>query len=175
MNANNRIQNRLNIFAAGICIAAATIAIAPRAQALSKKFKTITGEEIVEFLQDRGYEAELEEDSEGDPRISGSNAEGVRFTIDFYECDREDEDRPCGSVQFLSGFDLPDPGMSAEEINDWNARFRFGRALVDEEGDPILRLDVELNGGATRNNFEEWLNRWETSLSSFLNHIGWNN
>jgi len=174
MNDKNRIQNSLKVFAAGICIAAATVAIAPRVQALSKKFKTVTGEEIVEFLQDGGYRAQLEEDSQGDPRIS-SNTQGVKFTVDFYECDDREDPRSCGSLQFLASFNLPDSGMSAEEINAWNARFRFGQASVDEEGDPILRLDVELDGGTTRDNLQEWLNRWETSLSSFLDHIGWNN
>ena len=171
MSPRNCFKNSLKVFASGICIAAATARITPAQTPDGTTFETATGNEIVTFLQDRGYRAQLDADSQGDPRVA-SNTQGVGFIVDFYECDRESP-RRCGSLQFLASFNLPDEGLSAATINAWNAQFRFGQAAVDEEGDPILRLDVELDGGISVDNLQEWLNRWETSLSSFLEHIGW--
>lgn len=34
-------------------------------------------------------------------------------------------------------------------VNDWNRRARFGRAYVDEQGDPVIELDLLLSGGVT--------------------------
>ena len=34
-------------------------------------------------------------------------------------------------------------------VNDWNRRARFGRAYVDDQGDPVIELDVLLSGGVT--------------------------
>lgn len=168
----SRLRNslqRFTLFTAGLYLAAATATPAqPPSQATLER---VTGRDIVTFLQDRGYRAQLDEDSQGDPRVV-SNTQGVKFIVDFYECDR-DTPRTCGSLQLLASFNLPDEGLSAERINAWNAQFRFGQASVDAEGDPILRLDIELDGGTSWGNLQEWLNRWETSLSSFLEHINW--
>jgi len=42
-------------------------------------------------------------------------------------------------------------------INDWNRGARFGRAYVDDSGDPVVELDLLLAGGVTAQTIKEYI------------------
>ncbi|HMM08191.1 MAG TPA: YbjN domain-containing protein [Paracoccus solventivorans] len=127
-----------------------------------------TADSIADALQDYGLKAESGTDSEGDPKIE-SRIEGIHFSIWFYGC----EDAPCTSLEFRAGFDLDTP-LSAATVNEWNRTKRFGKAWIDDEGDPFLEMLVPLGpDGLSDSGFELALDMWRVGASEFSSFIGW--
>ena len=53
-------------------------------------------------------------------------------------------------------------------MNEWNGRYRYTRAYIDAEGDPVLEMDINFAfGGLSERQFEDWLALWELSLTAF--------
>ena len=123
---------------------------------------------IVAALQDLGYRASLDTDSEGDPMIR-SAVEGVDYVIFFYGCT---DNLNCEYIQFSAGFNVPDV-LTAVQMNDWNRRKLVGEATVDEEGDPWLSFFITTDGGLTRDNFADAVDWWELSVRDFKEFIDW--
>jgi hypothetical protein len=107
---------------------------------------------IAALLQDKGYKAELVEEKDG-PMIH-TGASGVKFTIFFMNCA---EAKDCRTVQFYAGFtDMGD--VSLARVNEWNKQHRFGRGYIDDEKDPVIEMDVDLDHkGIPAENFLEYL------------------
>lgn len=121
-------------------------------------------EEIVNIA--RGYgAATLGVDSVGDPQVTG-RIDGNAYTIFFYGCT---DGRDCTSLQFSSGWisDRVDMAM----INMWNRENRFSRAYLDDDDDPIIEMDVNMEFGVSRRNFDDTFGVWSAVLSSFARHI----
>lgn len=121
-------------------------------------------DEIVNIA--RGYgSATLGMDSVGDPQVTG-RIEGNAYTIFFYGCT---EGRDCTNLQFSSGWisDRVDIAM----INAWNRGNRFARAYLDDEDDPIIEMDVNMEFGVSRRNFDDTFGVWSAVLSSFARYI----
>ncbi|RNF35634.1 YbjN domain-containing protein [Paracoccus methylarcula] len=120
------------------------------------------------LMQDAGMQVSQDTDDYGDPRIHGL-VDDTRFSVNFYNCD----DGLCRSLQFVAGFD--DPGSrSLALVNDWNREYRFGKAYLDSEGDPVIEMDINLaEDGIGRRNFNDILDGWTILLSDFRNHINW--
>lgn len=123
---------------------------------------------IVSALQDAGFRAELTTDPTGDPKI-GSASGGVNFSILFYGCS---DNRDCSSIQFHAGFVMSTP-VSMTSINKWNQTNRFGCGWLDDEDDPHLKFDVNLDeGGISVDLFEDTLDLWTIVLADFAESIG---
>ena len=121
---------------------------------------------IAELLIDYGLRVERGTDDYGDP-VLDSRIDGTRFSVGFYACDP----KPCESIQFSAGFDMPAP-LPPRLVADWNRNHRFGKAFLDDDGDPYLQMDVMTAGdGIGRRNFEEILSMWQTALSDFRSTI----
>ncbi len=60
-----------------------------------------------------------------------------------------------------------DLGVSLKEVNKWNRSKRFARLYLDEDDDPILTADLELNGGVTLDNVKEWAKTYKICLTIF--------
>lgn len=122
---------------------------------------------VAKVLQDKGYRAELTKDSEGDPLIK-SGAEGASFLLLFFNCTKG---KNCATVQFYAGFDR-EGSYSLEKLNEWNRTKRFGRAYRDNEGDPVIEMDVDMDdGGMSKALFEDNVEFWTSLLSSFQQFI----
>jgi hypothetical protein len=149
-----------------------TIAIAAAGMALPAQAQTVSArkpESLVGALQSAGYSARLEKDGTGDPMIvSGVN--GHPFRIVFYGCKAN---KDCATITFAAGFDKKS-ATSLDSINDWNRKNRFGRAYLDDEGDPILGMDIDLDdGGISALLFTDNLEFWTAVTGAFQKHIGW--
>ena len=103
---------------------------------------------IVEILQDEGYRAKLEIDSDGQTYIY-TGAGGYKFHLRFVRC--EDGYVECEMIVFRISF-YADAPISLDAINKWNAD-NFCQAWIDTEGDPVCDLSVKMGGGVTRSNF----------------------
>ncbi len=142
-----------------------TMPVAAQAQSVT----ATDPEAIAAILRAEGYKAELTKDGSGDPMIRSASS-GTNFTLFFYNCT---SNRNCTTLQYYAGFDV-DKGSDLATINKWNSTKRFGRAYLDDEKDPRLEMDVNLDeGGVARGNFVDNLKVWLDLLDAFKTHIGW--
>jgi len=151
---------------AGLSLAAALI-LAPAAQAEDLHKGGMTGPEVVAWMQKAGYKAELGKDDGGDPMIS-SAAEGQTFKVYFYDC----EAGRCKALQFSAGFDLKTP-LTLDKINAWNRKNRYLKAYLDEDGDPYVQYDVNVNAGRTVEGLDDDFGVWTGMIGDFTTFIGW--
>ena len=129
----------------------------------------VTAAEVVAALQDKGYRAELTTDSTGDPMIQ-SAAEGVNFRVYFYGCDGDPA--RCGAIQLVAAFDLEE-GLALDRINLWNREHRFGRGYLDDDNDPWVEMDVDVELGFTTEALANNLDTWMSVLPSFIEFVGY--
>lgn len=146
-------------------VLSATIAQAQNTQ------KLITGNNpkiILEILKSEGYTAELDESDPEDISIVGK-LDGSEYRVYFYGCDN---DNGCDSIQFSTGYNLSD-GMTWESANEWNKGKRFAKLYLDEDMDPWVQMDVNLDGGVSRANMVDTIDYWRLLMSAFERHIDW--
>lgn len=109
--------------------------------------------------------ANLDQDSSGDPRITG-RIEGVKYGITFYGCKSGKE---CDDVVFVAAWS--DTDVSLNEVNGWNLKKKFGKAYIDGDGDPRLEMAVNLEYGVSKENFEDTFDWWTTALKEFKDTV----
>lgn len=137
---------------------------APAAQNIDARTEQV----IAALLQNNGYRAELDYLSDGEPVIRSADG-GSSFSIYFYDCDGGTR---CRTIQFFSAYDLPQ-GMSLDRVNEWNRDYRFGKAYLDEEMDPFIEMDVNLDFGVSPENLLDTLDWWTVVMHGFEDFIGW--
>lgn len=124
---------------------------------------------LVRAMQNAGYRAELAVDNIGYPMVR-SSTQGINYAIFFYGC--LDNGTQCTNVQFEATFTMNAP-LSAESMNEFNSAKRFIRVVVNEEGNPAIRMDVNMSGGITEDQFLDMINLWDILVGDFLVHINW--
>jgi hypothetical protein len=125
----------------------------------------MTIDDVVSWLQDAGYGAEIRTDSTGDRNVY-SSANGNNFHIYLYDC----KSGRCGSFQFSSGYDT-NGAHNAVEINTWNRNNRWVRAYVDQVNDPWVRYDIDLTPGGTYELLNDEFSIWRVALGNFRKAI----
>jgi len=115
------------------------------AQGPSPEFvaRKITPSQLLHLMRREGYDVELVDDgsiawkNDGYRTWLHTSAEGacLRFSIGF---------KGKGEV-------------SLQRVNKWNRRGSFSRSYLDDEGDPHLVLEIELEGGVTVARLLDWL------------------
>ncbi|SMB83114.1 YbjN domain-containing protein [Deinococcus hopiensis] len=73
----------------------------------------------------------------------------------------------CSTLTLSSGFDL-DASPPLEKINAWNRGHSFAYAYLDEERDPFLQSDLDLDGGVTTAALEAWVKLYRQGLTEFV-------
>jgi len=149
-------------FASGLVALALLLAPVAKAQQLV----TAGQPEEIENIA-RGYgSANLTEDNRGDPMVTG-RIDGTRYQVLFYGCTNGAE---CRSIQFSAGW-ITDGAVSRAQIGEWNRTRRFGKAFLDNEGDPVLQWDVNLFGGVSRRNLDDTFDWWRIVLAQFEDSV----
>lgn len=125
-------------------------------------------QQISAILQQSGYKAKVDKDSTGDPMIE-SGASGYIFYIYFYGCEKGAN---CTSLQFEASFDPGNRTITLEDINSYNVARRFGTGALDKNGDPVVRMDVDLEaGGMSKELFLDNFAFWETTVARFADMV----
>lgn len=115
----------------------------------------------------RGYgSANLSTDGVGDPMITG-RMDGTRYSIMFYGCS---DNRNCKTIRFSSAW-ATDGQYTLEDMNAWNEGYRFGKAYLDDEGDPVLEMNVNLLYGVSRRNLDDTIDWWRVALGQFKSEV----
>jgi len=159
-------MNNKAISALAIATALALGAGAAQAQAIHKD--GMTGPEVSAWLQKGGYKAELTKDDGGDPMIN-SAADGHNFKIYFYDCDAA---KRCKALQFSAGFDLKQ-GLTLAKANEWNRKNRYLKVYLDDDGDPYVQYDVNVNAGRTISGLDDDFSVWTGMIGDFTTFIDW--
>lgn len=120
--------------------------------------------QVAEVFKAAGYRAEPKTSEDGDVYLSSSTG-GYTFLVFFNGCDQGTTN--CKSVQFYAGF-TPEPKFTPEQINAYARGHSWGRFYLDEEGDPAVEMDVDLEqGGMSEALFKDNIAYWEAVLSDF--------
>lgn len=127
----------------------------------------ITGDEVAAVIKARGFPVTLGKDGDGDPKIT-SKFTDLYFEVHFYNCTAG----RCASIQFSKGFDMPE-GVTLEKLNEWNRNFRFGRAFRDDETDPFVQMDIDVEKGSTTESIANNLEMWLAVLDEFAKMLDW--
>jgi len=125
----------------------------------------LTLQQIVSWLQDSGYKAEVQKNSQGEANVY-SAAEGTGFHIYFYDCKQD----VCGSIQFSVGFNTKG-AFNTDQMNTWNAKNRWVRAYIDDVKDPWLEYDVDLTPGGTYEILNDQFAIWRGQLKKFADLV----
>lgn len=123
-------------------------------------FASLSAPELAQLMQKFGYAAELDSLQDGTPVIH-SSAGGRKFTLFLY---KRADDNEFTSLQFFAGF--RSDGMPLQFANNWNANKRFSKAIIDDEGDPLLEWDIVVHG-VTEDYLRACFEIWELSLSQY--------
>ncbi len=155
------------IFGAALTLAAATAALAAN-PAQAELVNAKNPQAIEAIVESQGWPATLITKADENPYIE-SNRNGLKFLVLFMNCD--DDNKNCKTLQYYMGFnDAKD--TSLDKLNKWNKDKRFARAYKDDEGDPVLEMDVDLDfAGIPRENVGETFNTWATLMDNFREYI----
>lgn len=99
-------------------------------------------------------------DEHGDPFWTVMWSEIV-FTIAAYD---EQQSGDYASLLFYAGWETA-AEISLADVNQWNSQSRFGRAYLDDSGDPAIELDLLLVGGITSQTIEEYILVFVSAIS----------
>jgi hypothetical protein len=153
------------LLAAGLVLAFALTSRGDGAQPSDAIVTRLGGQALLAVLQQEGFTPALTKDGQGDPKIV-FKVEGVKCAIFFYNC----EGGQCRSIKYAAGFAMKKK-PSCAAVNTWNRERRFGRAFLDDEQDPHLQMDLDLDGGVTQAHLVESLSTWRAILPAFADAI----
>ncbi len=69
------------------------------------------------------------------------------------------------SIQFYVAFS--DSKATLNRVNTWNKEKKYSRSYLDNDGDPVLELDLDLVGGVTRERIVDFLLTCRVSISAW--------
>lgn len=146
-----------------VLIAAALATPALAAPALARNV-TADPELIAEVMQKAGYRTEVI-GKQGEERYIRSGVGGHTFGVIMFGCD--DTGEACKTIQLYAGFATDDP-PSLELMNAYAAQKRWGRVYLDDEDDPVIEMDIDLeDGGVSEELFLDNLEYWEVVINQF--------
>jgi len=116
---------------------------------------------IHQVLSEMELEYELTQDDGNDPIWTFTHL-GILITIISY--DRVTAGR-YESLLFYTGW-AADAVISLSMVNEWNSNSRFGRAYVDDIGDPVIELDLLMTGGVTAATISDYITVFAQAASS---------
>ncbi len=70
---------------------------------------------------------------------------------------------------FMTAFS--DGNATPEKINAWNKTKRYSRTYLDDEGDPVLEVDLDLEGGVSHARVLDYLKTCRVSLAAWTQEV----
>lgn len=78
-------------------------------------------------------------------------------------------DGEASNIQFHTAFN--DGSATPEKVNAWNRTKRYSRTYLDDDGDPHLELDLDLEGGVTRERIVNFLLTCRVSMEAWCEEV----
>lgn len=124
-------------------------------------------EQIASVLRGAGYKAEILGEP-GSNRYISTGTGGNAFTIHMYGCNEDSES--CKTVMFYAWFDDDPPSLEA--MNQYSSSHRWGRFYIDEDGDAVIEMDLDLeDGGVAPELFIDNIEYWDAVLSNYAQFV----
>jgi len=152
-----------------ICIAVAALVLSLSSQmaaAADLPAGGMTTGDVVKWLQDAGYKAQLYPLKNGGNAVA-SASDGYTWKIYMYDCKGD----RCGSMQFSMGLSTKG-AFNAAKMNQWSKDNRWARAYVDDVNDPWLEYDVDLTPGGTYELLNDEFATWRMTVKHFHDFLG---
>ncbi|MBW1878403.1 MAG: YbjN domain-containing protein [Deltaproteobacteria bacterium] len=150
-----------------LLVATPAFAQSGRSTSIGTVYTAVSGEDLEQILTVEGYTFERSVDSAGDP-LFRIEIEGLKVVLIFNAC----EEGACQNLQLYTGFAMQEkPALSV--VNGWNKTKRFGRAYIDDEADPVLESDLDLEGGVSAGAVAEFIRTFTVLSTAFAEHIGY--
>jgi hypothetical protein len=117
---------------------------------------TLAPNELRDVMKAEGYEASLDKDGNVMWKVEGFKAH--IFVSDDGQ-----------SIQFHSSF--RDGTATLKKVNEWNRTRRYSRTYLDDDGDPHLELDLDMEGGVTLDRLIDFLKTCRVSFDAWCKEV----
>lgn len=128
------------------------LGFASSASAQQTIYETISVAQTEQLLKKEGYSISKKEDNSLFFKIEGNTV------LMIVAKDQK-------SLQFYAY--ESDTNTKLETINRWNRDKRYSRSYIDKDGDPVLELDLDLEGGVTDKRIVDFI------LTSRVSYLAW--
>jgi hypothetical protein len=144
------------------------LASSPTQAAADTIYKTVTYEQIFDLMKIKGYNVTLES-SDNDEIEPYSDDEIIRWRIDNSRAriDIGDSNR---RIEFYV-YETTENQELINLVNTWNEKHFFSRSHVDDDGDPVLELELETTGGVTEANITAFFRTCVTSFNGWKRDV----
>lgn len=122
--------------------------------------------DVVGWLQEAGYRAQIAHESSGKSYVQSATG-GTDFGVYMFDCKKD----RCGSIQFAAGF-ATHGKFDIHHMNDWNRDQRWARGYYDSVNDPWIEMDVDLTPGGSYELLNDELAIWDGMLGAFKTRYG---
>ncbi|MEB3223336.1 MAG: YbjN domain-containing protein [Candidatus Sericytochromatia bacterium] len=126
------------------------------ALAAPEVLETITAPALFKLMKAEGYAVSVDKDGDVVWKLEGYS------TFMFVDKDGD-------SLTFRVSF--KNEGTTLAKVNDWNRAKRFSQSFLDEDGDPCLQSDLELNGGITRARLTDYFKTCQALLRAWTKEV----
>ncbi len=117
---------------------------------------SVTHPELLGIMAEEGYAVSL--DSDGD----------ILWKLDGYTAFMFISDTQ-SALQFFVHFQSDSSNL--EKVNAWNRSKRYSRSYLDEKNNPVLELDLDLEGGITHARLLDFLKTCKVSFNVWLDEV----
>lgn len=145
---------------------AVTTALTFGAPAYANQIGADNPETIAQLAREWATDVKVTKDGVGDPRIEFRD-NNLKQEIFFYGCE---SNKNCTNIQFSVAW-YNDGKETYKTMNAWNAEKRFTRAYLDEDNDPVLRMDVDLEYKVSKEHLREQMRLWRSLVDDFEDHL----
>lgn len=144
--------------------AVASVSSAPPVGDDEMAIRGFTYETLCEHLKDVGYRVELRKTDSGAQAII-VKVSGSTVVATLYPKSAEIKT----SIQFYVSYPKSE-GYSADKLNVFNKNYRFAKVYQDNDGDPCMEMDWNVNG-ISEEAFKYYLDMFEANLAAFKSDV----
>lgn len=157
--------------AVGALLALGAACVLAAAPASAQIIDGASPDEVAAMMEEYGLTVEVEDIGETEGPVLSSSTDDFKFLISFEACDGDGTG--CELIVFRCGFSFePEDQPDLELLNSWNSEM-WGKAAMDESGNPWIILEVNTVGGITAENLMDTLSWWEGLMVDFADFIGY--
>lgn len=139
-----------------LCLSSASLAMAQADH--GNVVESLTGQRVAALLGEAGF-PDSEVDDDGDVTVTMQGYR-VLFLVGSYD-----------GKNIAARFALGGTEATADTVNRFDKDKRFGRAFLDDEGDPVLESDLDLEGGVTEARVKDFFRTYNELMVHFLRAV----
>jgi len=130
--------------------------VAPARAATPVIYEKITAPEFKRILTAEGFTGDADKDGDVVTKMEGQSVLVLIGTNDNTV------------IQFRFSIRT---AATLRQMNDWNREKKFAKAYLDEDGDPTLEMDLDLEGGVTEARIRDSIKTFQIVLEAFLKQL----